>query len=176
MRKKKMTNFVVQVFWLLLPAGIANMTPVLIKRLAILDLPIYKKILGGHKTWRGLISGTLAGIITVYIQFLLLPWTKSIAVAQYSSINLFLLGLVLGGGAMVGDMIGSLLKRWVKIPPGKSFPVIDQIDWILAVVIFMRIFYDLPPEIGLTGIIIFGLLHPIINLIGYVLKIKENKF
>ncbi|RMD58285.1 CDP-archaeol synthase, partial [Candidatus Woesearchaeota archaeon] len=65
----------------MLPAYVANMTPVF----ARIIFPHWKspidfnkkiggkRILGSHKTWRGLVCGTIAGIIIAYLQYLISP-------------------------------------------------------------------------------------------------------
>ena len=62
--------------YLFLPAYLANMSPVLIRRrLTALAIPIDggrtlwgKRILGDHKTWRGLLAGMVAGTLIFELQ------------------------------------------------------------------------------------------------------------
>ena len=64
-------------FWFFLPAGIANMSPVLASRISWLkswDTPLDfgksfrgKPIFGKNKTWRGIVFGTLSAIIVGFI-------------------------------------------------------------------------------------------------------------
>ena len=66
------------VLWFFLPAGLANMTPIFAARLPALSrwsfpLDGYatfrgKRVFGSHKTIRGVVSGMLIGIVTVYLQ------------------------------------------------------------------------------------------------------------
>jgi len=171
-----MIIFVLQIIWLFLPAAVANMMPVFARRLPFLAQPISVKLFGDHKTWRGIFFGTLGGIVTGYGQYFFHPLTKKLALIDYPTAPIFLLGFTLGASALLGDLIHSLLKRWVNIPPGKPFWVIDQIDWILAAVFALKILYDVAPEINLFAIVIFGPIHPIVSRIGYALGLKDVKY
>jgi len=173
---------ITKVFWLLLPAGVANMSPVLVKWIPFLDSPIDggrmyngKPLLGANKTWRGLLFGTVAAILVILIQ----RWLSvtPIEIINYSNpLNLILIGFLMGIGALVGDAVASFFKRQVGIKSGDMWIIADQIDWVLGAFVFTIFYISFPIIIYITGILLFGLLHPIINLIGYWLGIKKNKF
>jgi len=170
-----------QAIWLFLPAGIANMAPVLFKWMPFLNYPIDcnlkfrgKPLFGRNKTWRGLIVGTITATIFVYIQSLLQPLIPSWYIFDYSSISIILLGVLLGAGALVGDFIESFFKRQNNIGPGKSWPVFDQLDWIIGATIFTLFYQPLNIWIIVWALIIFGVLHPLCNILGYLLKLKKN--
>ncbi len=161
------------------------MAPVLVKKIPFLEYPLdfkktfrKKRIFGAHKTWRGLIAGILGGIMGVYLQKLLYPYMQSYSLIDYSSVNIFVLGTILGLGALAGDVTESFFKRQNNIQPGQSWIPFDQIDWVLGSLIFIS-FYMIPAipswEIVLTAIVLFGLLHPTVNYLGYLLKLKKNK-
>ena len=178
-----MLESIISIFWLLLPAGIANMSPVLFKWLPVLAKPVdfnkkFKKkpIFGRNKTWRGLVCGTLVAILIVYVQKLLYPYMKAYSFVDYSGTNFVLLGFLLGFGALAGDLVESFLKRQRNTPPGKSWPPWDQIDWIIGALLLVSFFVPLSAEMIVIALLLFGILHPMINLLGYVLKIKKNKF
>jgi CDP-2,3-bis-(O-geranylgeranyl)-sn-glycerol synthase len=95
---------------------------------------------------------------------------------DYSNINIYLTGLLLGFGALFGDLVASLFKRQFNIKPGKPWPPFDQIDWILGAIIFVIIYISLSFQHIFIAIILFGLLHPIVNLTGYFLNVKKTKF
>ncbi|MBW3020982.1 CDP-archaeol synthase [Candidatus Woesearchaeota archaeon] len=167
-----MLQLFVNTFWLFLPAGIANMTPVLVKFIPFFNYPLdfnkkykNKRIFGKNKTFRGLFFGIIMSMITAYF----LGYLMSIP-------NLLFYGFLMGFGAIMGDAIESFFKRQKNISPGKSFVPFDQIDWIIGSFLMVKLFYNISWIYLLTSLILFGLLHPLINLLGYVLKIKKNKF
>ena len=168
-----MTETILQAFWLFLPAALANMTPVFLRELKLLHFPIHKELLGHHKTVKGFIFGVIVAIIAVYIQkFISYPY----AIIDYSSANLLLLGFLLGAGALGGDAVESFVKRRLRIKPGKSFAPWDQLDWIIGAVILTSFYINIELKLAITAVVLFALLHPITNLIGYHLGIKKSKF
>ncbi len=139
--------------------GIANMTPVLVKNwFKFLEVPINERWLGSHKTYRGFITGIIAGgIVGLYLD----PWY---------------LGFVLGFGALWGDSFKSFWKRRFKIAPGKPWIPFDQIDWTIGGLLFASFFISISWEVWVI-IILGGIaLHFLTNFIGYKLKIKTNKW
>ena len=176
-----MANIIIETFWLLLPAGIANMSPVLFTWLRVLKTPVDfgktyrgKAIFGKNKTFRGLIVGILIATFVVYLQQRV-PFLRS-SLVDYAAVNVWLLGLLLGGGALLGDMIESFFKRQLSIAPGKSWVPFDQLDWVLGALILVSIVVSLSVAHIITALLLFGILHPLINLIGYALRIKKNKW
>ncbi|MDD5290817.1 MAG: CDP-archaeol synthase [Patescibacteria group bacterium] len=175
-------KFLSGVFWLFLPAAFANMAPVFFKRLPFLAVPMDfgrslagKRIFGDNKTWRGLFSGVLISLAVIEIQIWLYPFSSRIAIIDYGDKNIIWLGLALGVGAILGDAIESFIKRRLNISPGKNFPIADQIDWILGAMLLSSLFYSWSPKIWLEAILMFGLLHPLANIVGYFLRLKPNK-
>lgn len=176
-------DLVFSVFWFFLPAGIANMAPSLFARLPFLETPIDfnkkldgKPIFGPHKTYRGFLVGIVFAILTVYLQKWLQPHLENYSLVDYGSINILQLGFLLGFGALFGDLIKSFFKRSVDIPSGHSWVPFDQIDWILGAILFSALIVDFKPSEIVAAIILFGLLHPLVNLTGYALKVKNNRF
>jgi CDP-2,3-bis-(O-geranylgeranyl)-sn-glycerol synthase len=163
-----------QVLWLLLPAGFANMAPVLFRKVEFLNYPISKKLFGAHKTYRGFFFGVLLAIIAAC----LLNWGATFIFDSYAylSVNPLALGALLGFGALFGDLAKSFFKRKKKIKPGKSWAPWDQMDWVIGALIFVNLYVWLNWRMNLLALIVFSLLHPIVNYAGYVLDIKKNKF
>lgn len=175
------------IIWFFLPAGIANMAPVFaakIPGIKNLNYPMDfnlswrgRRILGDHKTMRGLVSGIITGIITVWIQKKLIinsDYLSNLINIDYLKVNWLLLGMLLGGGAIIGDAAKSFFKRQTDIPSGQSWFVFDQIDYILGGIIFSIFYWPLTLLQYLSIVIIFFLLHIIVTNIGFVLGLKEK--
>ena len=178
-----MLNIIFSVFWFFLPAGIANMSPVLFKWLPILKTPVdfnkkfrKKPVFGKNKTWRGLFCGTLVAILIVYLQKLLYPYMQAYSLIDYSTINIFLLGFLLGFGALFGDLVESFIKRQRNTSPGKSWPPWDQLDWIIGALILVSFLVPLTVSEIIIALLLFSVLHPLMNILGYALRIKKNMF
>src|SRR3989338_5984946 len=124
-----MLNIIFQCFYFIVPAYLANMAPVIIrKNIPWLAIPVdfgknlgKNRIFGEHKTYRGLIFGVLFAIIASYLQFLLhnADFFARLELVDYS--NWLLLGFLLGFGAMIGDLAKSFFKRRLNFAPGKPF-------------------------------------------------------
>lgn len=172
--------------YLMLPAYLANMMPVFLAKILKdrFDYPVDFglkikgiRVFGDHKTWRGLIGGVLAGILMAWIQKLLLavPFFINISVLPYYK-HWLLIGFALGFGALFGDLVKSFFKRRVKLKPGQSWAPFDQIDFTLGSLIMINIFFHINPFIIVIALILSPLFHPLANFLGYVLKIKKNKW
>ncbi len=178
-----MIGYIFKIIWLFLPMGFANMAPVLVKKINILNIPIdfNKKIngipiLGANKTIRGLIVATILGGIIFLLQKILFDFEffKSISIIDYQHIPWFA-GMFMGFGAIFGDAIKSFFKRRFKINPGKSWIPFDQIDYVLGGILFFSWFY-VPASIDIVFLLIIGvILHIIVNIIGYYLGIREQR-
>lgn len=161
-------------FWFFLPAGMANIFASLsgnIPKLRNLSYPMDffltwrgKRILGEHKTIRGLFFGIIGGILTAYI-------LKSF---YGNSINPIILGALLGSGAILGDSVKSFFKRQMNIGPGDSFIFFDQIDYIVGGLILSSFYIRLNFEQYLYIIFIYFILHFIVNILGYLIGIRPK--
>jgi CDP-2,3-bis-(O-geranylgeranyl)-sn-glycerol synthase len=177
--------FVIKAAYLCLPAYLANMAPVIIDKLGWfkpLARPIdfgrqfkNRPLLGKGKTWRGLLSGILVAIIVAAIQKLLFQYetVQSISLVNFDETSFLLYGFLAGSGALIGDMVKSFFKRRINIASGKSWPIADQLDFIAGFFIFT--YWLIRPEwiIVITAFLITLILHPLTNIIGYLLKIKK---
>ncbi len=176
---------ILQAVYLMLPAYMANMAPVFFRKVNLFNYPLdfnqkYKgqPILGSHKTFRGLVFGTLLAIITTYLQHLLAIQGLAVFLQppQLDYSNWFWLGFLLGSGALIGDAVKSFFKRRVGIKPGERFLPWDQLDFVLGSLIFVRFVYAVPLSIFLIAIIASFFLHIATNHIGFYLGIREEKW
>jgi CDP-2,3-bis-(O-geranylgeranyl)-sn-glycerol synthase len=165
--------------YFMMPAYIANMIPVFSAKLfPNLNLPIDldfkigdKPILGKNKTFRGLLSGTLFGVLVFYIQKII----NINSLIDYSQSSL-MIGLTLSLGALLGDLFGSLLKRRWNINPGKPLYIVDQLDYSVGALFItsfiidfsiQQIFIILTLSLGLTILV---------NHFAYFLSIRKEKW
>lgn len=175
--------FILQALYFALPMYIANMAPVLVSRWPVFAGPLDggrtwrgKPLLGANKTWRGLLSGILFGVLTVVIQAWLAaryPWFRQLSLIDYGAIQPVLLGALMGFGAIAGDAIKSLCKRQVGVAPGQPWPPFDQVDFVLGGLLIAG-FYAWPGLIPACIILLFTpVLHLLSNVAAYKLGIKS---
>jgi len=179
-----MLNIIISAFYFALPAYVANMCPVIFAKLGLLkslNKPIDAgaqldghDLFGQNKTWRGLVAGTIGGIAVALLQdaVYFLPAFHSISLIDYHN-QWLAFGTLAGGGAIIGDLIKSFFKRRIGIKPGASWPIFDQLDFIAGFFLF-TCFIALPDwTIILTVCIMTLVLHPLVNIIGYLVGFKK---
>lgn len=159
-----------------LPAYIANMSPVLFRKLPIANKIINAKVFGKNKTWRGVLIASIMGTLVFYLQKIayISGFTK-FALIDYSDFSLTL-GFLLGLGAITGDLVKSYYKRKAKIEPGKPWPFWDQEDFVFGALILSFFVYVPPAEVAAVLMLASPLLHVAANYLGYLLGIRKVKF
>ncbi|RLG80470.1 MAG: CDP-2,3-bis-(O-geranylgeranyl)-sn-glycerol synthase, partial [Thermoprotei archaeon] len=92
-----------------------------------------------------------------------------------------LYSIVMSLGAMIGDLANSFIKRRLHIKAGNPFIPLDQLSFILssyALVKILGVDVLLGEEITLVHLSIMTyvalVLHPLANLIAYILKLKDR--
>lgn len=179
-------QLIVGSLWFFFPIGMANMAPVLFRSLAKrLAIPIDggrlflgKPLFGSHKTWRGLLFGTLTGGLFFLMQvgvYAVFPSVRAIAVFDYLNVPIWT-GLLLGFGAIFGDLIKSFLKRRISVKPGERWFPFDQIDYLLGGLLAMSIVYPLTWSVWVMVLLGGLILHMIVNNIGFALGMKETRW
>jgi CDP-2,3-bis-(O-geranylgeranyl)-sn-glycerol synthase len=131
-------------------------------------------LFGSGKTWRGLVSATIVGMLAAGLQALLydFSWFNEISLINYQR-SWLAFGFCAGAGAILGDLIKSFFKRRVHISSGGSWPVFDQLDFIVG--FFVATWWLLQPgwEVLLAAAVLTLILHPLTNIIAYSLKLKK---
>jgi CDP-2,3-bis-(O-geranylgeranyl)-sn-glycerol synthase len=183
------TNLLLGSIYFILPAYVANSTPTLFGGGPPIDGGRLWKdgrpILGPGKTWRGLIVGIVFGTL---FGFLLGFYIEQ--ETYKSTFRAFMLSF----GALLGDAIGSFIKRRSGLKRGESFLFMDQLGFIFVGTILVILFSPLTIE-GVsfylinqlisfdpaTIVIYFFILIPLTfivhitaNLIWYALGKQEN--
>jgi len=163
----KVVDSVIEGLIVILPAMVANATPVLSKGKIPIDFNKKfidgRRLLGDGKTWEGLIVGLTAGTITGLILALIMR--ESILIE---------IGILASLGAMIGDIIASFIKRRLRLERGEPAPILDQLNFYIGAVIVLYIAgYRFTLAILLILAIISGLLHILANIVAYKLKLKK---
>jgi len=174
-----------QAFWFFLPAYVANPTAVLFGGGRPIDggrvLADGHRLFGDGKTWRGLVGGVLSGILVGLIQ-----WPAA-AIDPDLSWGPFPRGLlpivVLPIGALLGDLLGSYVKRRAGREKGARTPGLDWYDFYLGAFALLAIAdYAFFTSHYVTGEAIYGflfitvitpVLHRAVNILGFQLGKKD---
>jgi len=175
-----------QAFWFFLPAYVANPTAVLFGGGTPIDfgrvLNDGNRLFGNGKTWRGLCGGVMCGAVLG-----LTLW--GLAWLFYSDLSYggFPEGLVpvviLPLGALLGDLVGSFIKRRMGKEKGAPVLVLDQYDFFFGAILLLALFQTgWLVQHYLAGEYIYGLifililtpfLHRAVNIIGFRMGKKE---
>jgi len=153
-------NLAISSLLLILPAYIANSTPVIFRGRHPVDfgraLWDGRRILGDGKTLEGvgigLFFGTLSGVVLGH------P----------------LLALLLSAGALTGDMVGAFIKRRLGIARGGAAPVLDQLDFVFGALLFVSPLYLVTLEQLIFIVIVTPPIHLFTNLLAYLFKLKPH--
>ena len=135
--------------------------------------------IGDGVTWRGLIGGTIIGIITGTVQGyfgpqILAEFGDYIITPIIANIPQgILIGFLLGFGALLGDAIGSFLKRRLGIGRGKPAPILDQLDFLIVALILVSFVVKISWLFVVIAIILTLVIHLIANTCAYLLGIKD---
>ncbi len=81
---------------------------------------------------------------------------------------------------MLGDLLGSFIKRRLRIERGAPAPVLDQLDFIMGVVLFSMIFTFAGASFLQLGIVyivailvLTPFIHRVVNRLAFKLRVKN---
>jgi CDP-2,3-bis-(O-geranylgeranyl)-sn-glycerol synthase len=166
----ELIQVVIEALKFIFPAYCANAVPVIVGGGRPMDFGRNfldgKPLLGKNKTFRGFFSGLAVGA---------LAGLAETAVFGFTSFPI-LLGVLLSFGALVGDLTGAFIKRRHGLAPGKSLPIVDQIDFIVgAILLSLPVSISLLTwEVVLAVLFITPPVHLLTNFGAYKLGLKSN--
>jgi CDP-2,3-bis-(O-geranylgeranyl)-sn-glycerol synthase len=173
----------VAVLWFFVPAYLANMSPVLVKgRFERLAVPIDggrtwrgRRLFGDHKTWRGIVSGVVTGVIAAGLQALVhaAGWLADLALVDYAALWLPV-GFLQGLGTGAGDAVKSFAKRRIDIAPGQSWIGFDQLDFMVGAYVFVSLIYQPPLTAWLLALPVVLVGSVAVTAAGWALGLKES--
>lgn len=166
-----------------MPAGISNSIPPVAKKIPFLrdwKTPIDfgmevrgKRILGQNKTWRGLLLGSIGGGLTAFLLYPALV-SKNSTILTASPASFFLIGFLLGAGALLGDSVESFFKRQLGKPSGSSWLFFDQLDYVVGAILFSLPFVRFSFSQYVVMAVTYFSLHILISYVSFKMGIKEQ--
>ena len=145
----------------ILPCYVANAAPVLLGGGAPLDFGAKwgdgKRLFGKTKTMRGFVGGVAAGTLAAGV----LVYAHPLAIGAHAQM---LSGIALSFGALIGDVLGSFIKRRMGLGEGEPF-LLDQLDFVL---VGLLLAYPFAASTYDAGTIVF------ILILTYLLHIAAN--
>ena len=122
-----------------------------------------QRILGAHKTVRGLFAGIIAGSLI------------GLAESPVDS-RLLLGGFVIALGTVLGDLLGAFCKRRVRIQPGSPLPIVDQLDFVFGGLLLGNLVFPLSWPSILIVVLVTPPIHLGTNYGAYLLGIKKTRW
>lgn len=167
------SEFVLRISLVLLPIYVSNACAMLLGGKTPIDFGKNffdgRPLLGKGKTFKGTIFGIGAGIIiAAAINGLLSKQTM-----LYYSNHYVLITSILVVLAILGDMIGSFIKRRLNIERGQPVLLLDQLDFVIVPMIFLwsQKFISFTEIIIVLIITLF--VHKLANYIAFKFKLKR---
>ncbi|RJS85962.1 CDP-2,3-bis-(O-geranylgeranyl)-sn-glycerol synthase [Candidatus Bathyarchaeota archaeon] len=164
-------NVIFNALYYIFPAYCANAAPVIFGGGRPIDCGRKfidgRPILGAHKTFRGFISGVIVGTAVACAQEYLAP---QVGLTQG---NVFL-GFMLSLGALVGDLLGSFIKRRLNLKPGEALPISDQLSFVAVALLFSLVVDPPPVSYVLVILLLTPIIHLTTNVIAHLLHIKKR--
>ena len=167
-------NIIVDLILFILPAYFSSALPVLLGGGTPIDLNYVffdgKRLFGKGKTIRGFLAGVFGGtVVAILISlFYVSPFYSN---TKYQIIGGFLLSL----GAMVGDLLGSFIKRRVGLGQGRPFLSDSTLFFLISLIFVFPVASNtiFSPGYFLFLFILTIALHPSTNYIANKLGLKN---
>ncbi|MHC1577753.1 hypothetical protein B6V00_00715 [ANME-1 cluster archaeon ex4572_4] len=161
--------------WLMLPAYVTNSSAAFFGGKTPLDRGISwgrNRLLGDGKTYEGLLKGFSCGFLVGVAQQQV---SGSFGDSPWFLVSLF----CLSAGAMLGDILGSFVKRRVGVKRGAPVPLLDQLDFVagawLLLFVFARDWFveAFSWEVAVAVLLVTPPLHLLANYAGFKLGRKS---
>ena len=149
------------------PSYVANAAPLLLGGGRTLDggrkLSDGQPVFGSHKTVRGVLAGVIAGSLVGLGESLVDP-------------RLVLGGIMIALGSVIGDLFGAFIKRRFRVEPGRAFPVLDQLDFILGGLLLGYVFFPVSLISAVLVVVVTPPIHLATNYGAFLLGIKKTRW
>ncbi len=131
-----------------------------------------RRLIGNGVTWKGLQNGTIIGTLVGAVLGIIGTFYGDLSVLTGGIIDLHVYGSLIGGlilgflmafGALVGDAVGSFLKRRIGLERGAPAPFMDQLDFVVGALVLSL----LVVRISWSFFIIIALLSLFLHLGSY---------
>ncbi|MDD6048360.1 MAG: CDP-2,3-bis-(O-geranylgeranyl)-sn-glycerol synthase [Methanobrevibacter ruminantium] len=141
-----------------------------------------RRLIGNGVTWKGFINGTILGTIVGGILGIIGSFYGDLNVLTSGVIALPVYGSIIGGltlgflmafGALLGDLVGSFIKRRMGLQSGEPAPIMDQLDFVAGALILSLLVVKISWEFFIIIAVLTLILHLGSNMIAYLLGIKD---
>jgi CDP-2,3-bis-(O-geranylgeranyl)-sn-glycerol synthase len=165
-----MESLVNRIVALATPCYVANATPVVVAKVVKRTHPIDggscfldgRRILGDGKSIEGFVSGIMSGTAIGFA----LKQGGLLSVQE---------AFVLSLGTMLGDTLGSFVKRRLGIERGDPAPLLDQLTFLLVALLLYQLVYGwLDALTVVILVIVTPPIHLVTNYLAYKIGLKSK--
>ncbi|MBN1923584.1 MAG: CDP-2,3-bis-(O-geranylgeranyl)-sn-glycerol synthase [Nanoarchaeota archaeon] len=168
-------EIIVQMLQIAVPAYVANGSPPFLIKLKKHPIDFNLKIkgeriLGDGKTIEGFVFASIIAYFTGLLELQIISSINYDGFLNIPPIAFFFIGV----GAMIGDSVGSFIKRRLKMKRGQNAGLLDMLDFITGA--FLIAWFFVPYNIWsfVLALLITPLVHRSASIIGYKLGFKKE--
>ncbi len=141
-----------------------------------------RRLFGDNKTWRGVACALIGCIATVAVQrYLIGDLAGTLAVIDYGRANPLALGTAMGGGAILGELPNSFIKRRLGIAPGGGasgilrpvFYLWDQVDFLTTTWPILLFWVRPGWKLVLASFVLAPVVHQFVTLVGFLIGARR---
>ena len=141
-----------------------------------------RRIIGNGVTWKGFQNGTIIGTLVGVVLGIIGTFFGDLSVLTGGILDLHVYGSILGGlvlgflmafGALLGDAVGSFIKRRIGLQSGEPAPIMDQLDFVVGALILSLLVVRISWSLFFIIAILSILLHLGANIVAYMLGMKD---
>jgi hypothetical protein len=174
--------------WLAAPLVVAALVHVVVLKfrwLESLRIPLDggatwrgRRILGDNKTVRGAVVMIGVSIVAAALQGVVR--VPSLEYFDYGTSSLWLIGLLMGVGFVVGELPNSFIKRQLGVAPGAHAGVLhtlaDQLDSVIGALLTLCFVWVAPLRVWVIALVMGTGLHVAVNGVFVLLGVKRRVF
>ena len=141
-----------------------------------------RRLIGNGVTWKGMQNGTIIGTLVGVVLGIIGTFYGDLSALTGGIIDLHVYGSVFGGlilgflmafGALLGDAVGSFLKRRIGLERGAPAPIMDQLDFVIGALVLSLLVVQISWEFFIIIALLSLVLHLGSNTFAYLIGIKD---
>ncbi|MFQ5887233.1 MAG: CDP-2,3-bis-(O-geranylgeranyl)-sn-glycerol synthase [Candidatus Hydrothermarchaeales archaeon] len=129
-----------------------------------MSFPDGRRIFGDGVTIKGFFIGIVSGTISIILINIFRNFQLTADIY---------LAFILSSGALLGDALGSFVKRRLGMEQGESAPLLDQLDFVFGGLFTASFIVIIPLDWIIVLMLLTPLGHLTVNFVGFQLKMKE---
>jgi len=141
-----------------------------------------RRVFGENKTWRGVVVAVVGSIATAALQKTAAAHVATWTLVDYRAMSPISFGCAMGGGAMLGELPNSFVKRRLGIPPGGTSKgptavvlyLWDQVDLLTGAWPMLLPWIRPNWRLVSVSLVIALAIHPLVALVGYLVGARRS--